>query len=427
MVLISFSPAWVTGQTKPKQRYSLNFQSTVIQQGKFASRSTYDSTNSLTGKAAEARSLTSTLFLDVYLSKRLTVKINPEMAGGSGLSQARGLGGFSNGETFRIGNPAPALYLARGVLEYTIPLGSGKMIRCEDHPLNDSIPEEGLLIGIGKFSLMDYLDGNSFSHDPRDQFLNWGLMSSGAYDYGANTRGYTVGAVVNYFSPNWELSFACNQLPTYANGPDLDKHITKAFGLNFSVERKWTNRLGKGVVRTLVFYNQTKMASYSQATKNPDGPDLASNRQYGRSKTGIAISAEQVLGIDKGIFARLSWNDGHNETWAFTEIDHSVAIGFQGSGFRQSKKDADIWGIAFLGNGLSPDHRNFLKRGGLGFMLGDGRLNYAPELILESYYRFSVPNTGITISPDLQFVANPGYNADRGPVLLYAVRFHVEM
>ena len=193
--ILSFAQA----QT-PKKWYNLNFQSTVIQQCKLKSPSPYDSINSLTGDAAEAKSLTSTLFLDVYLSKRITIKINPEIAGGSGLSQARGLGGFSNGETFRIGNPSPALYLARGLVEWTIPLGGCQKEMATDHPLNDSIPKQGFLLAAGKFSLMDYLDANTFSHDPRDQFLNWGLMSSGAYDYGANTRGYTVGVMAGYFS-----------------------------------------------------------------------------------------------------------------------------------------------------------------------------------------------------------------------------------
>ena len=237
-----------------------------------------------------------------------------------------------------------------------------------------------------------------------------------------------MGFMAGYFSRKWEANFVVNQLPTTANGPTLDDHITKAFGLNCSLERKWENRFGKGVFRTLLFYNQTKMANYIQVTQNPDGPNLEANRKYGRSKMGFALSAEQALGKDKGVFGRVSWNDGKNETWAFTEIDHSLAIGFQGTGFKtNSKSVADIWGIAFLANGLSTPHRDFLAKGGVGFMLGDGKINYAPELILESYYRFSVPGTSISLSPDVQFVANPAYNIDRGPIFLYAIRFHVEI
>lgn len=412
--------------TKNKDWYFFEFQSTVIHQGKAKSRSPYSGENSLSGNAESANSLTSTFFADFYLHKNITIKFNPEMAGGSGLSQARGLGGFSNGETFRIGDPAPAIYVARALVEYTIPLGTEK-VKAPDHILNDSVPLHGFQIAAGKFSLGDYFDGNTYSHDPRDQFMNWGLMSSGAYDYAANTRGYTQGICFSFFSPKWDLAFAAVQVPTFANGPKLDQNIEQSFSLNLSIERKWKSNWGDGTVRLLPFFNRAPMASYrnSMAAAINSAPDVSLNRNFHRTKWGIAISAEQGLGENQGLFARLSWNDGKNETWAFTEIDQSVCLGFQGSGFsNQKNEDPDIWGIALLVNGLSNPHSEYLKKGGLGFMLGDGFLNYAPEWIGEWYYRFQVPKTRFFLSPDVQFVFNPGYNKDRGPVFLYALRFH---
>lgn len=436
LLSVCFFVSWrAIGQIEDKEAakrewYFFEFQSTLIHQGKAKSRSPYSGTNSLTGSPETANSLTSTFFADFYLHKNLTIKFNPEMAGGSGLSQARGLGGFSNGETFRIGNPAPAIYIARALVEYTIPFGDEKSLNlATDHILNDSIPTHGIVISAGKFCLTDYFDGNTYSHDPRDQFMNWSLMSSGAYDYAANTRGYTQGVAVSYFSPKWEMAFAMTKVPTYANGPTLDGNFTKSFSLNLSLERKWENSWGTGVFRLLPFLNRAPMANYQQTNTNPTTPipDVLENRNAIRTKYGFAISAEQALGDGRGVFGRLSWNDGKNETWAFTEIDQSACIGFQGRGFSyQPEKNNDCWGAAVVVNGLSSGHKDYLKKGGIGFMLGDGTLKYAPELISELYYRFQVPKTNFFFSPDVQFVVNPAYNQDRGPVFLYALRFHTE-
>nr|WP_280638282.1 carbohydrate porin [Hymenobacter sp. 5317J-9] len=377
-------------------------------------------------------SFTSTLFIGRRLWKRAAVYFNPEVAGGSGLSSARGIAGFTNGETFRIGVADPVLYLARLYLRQTFALGPGTVE--EEDGLNQLAgprPERYFAVNVGKFSVADFFDQNSYSHDPRTQFLNWGLMSAGGWDYAANTRGYTVGGVLEYVTPAFALRFASTLEPTYANGPTLDFHYGSAHAETLELTKHYHLGSRQGTVRALAFRNVAAMGDYRAATAaNPrlhtDTSAVALFRAPGRTKTGFALNAEQELNANVGLFARLSYNDGRYETWAFTEIDHSASLGLVSTGARWQRPD-DRLGAAVVVNGLSPEHRDYLAAGGYGFIVGDGALNYGLESIGEVYYSFSLPRYHASISPDYQLVINPGYNRDRsGPVHVAAVRLHVE-
>jgi high affinity Mn2+ porin len=357
------------------------------------------------------------------------VFLNPEVAGGSGLSGARGIAGFVNGETFRIGDPAPQLYLARLYLRQVFNLG-GAVENVEDdlNQLAGPHPSRYLAVNVGKFGIADYFDQNSYSHDPRTQFLNWSLMSAGGWDYPANTRGYTVGAVVEYITPHWALRVGSTAMPTTANGPDLDFHYTRAHSETVELTKVYHLRGHQGTVRLLGFRNVAAMGSYRQAVAQANGqqPDVTAARQTDRTKTGFALNAEQEISASVGVFARLSYNDGHNETWAFTEIDHSACLGLTAAGTRWRRPD-DRLGTAVAVNGISAAHRAYLAAGGYGFIIGDGALRYAPECIGEVYYSIAFPRYHSSLSPDYQLVVNPAYNRDRrGPVQVAAVRLHVE-
>jgi carbohydrate-selective porin OprB len=139
------------------------------------------------------------------------------------------------------------------------------------------------------------------------------------------------------------------------------------------------------------------------------------------------------------MFARLGWNDGNTESFAFTEVDRLVSLGGQLSG-RHWLRTEDRVGAAIAVEGLSEPHRQYLAAGGTGFVLGDGRLDYGHEQILEIYYRADIPwplNGGwgvfskhplkIQLSPDFQYIRNPAYNQDRGPVRYWALRVHAEL
>lgn len=380
--------------------------------------------NSLQPDDETANSLTTTFFFGARLWKGGSFYFNPELAGGSGFSQARGIAGFTNGETFRIGSPAPAIYLARAYYKQNIFLSKKRSPTSDDvNQVNENEAEKQLTIIAGKFSAADFFDCNSFSHDPRTQFMNWSLMSTGAWDYPANTRGYTVGGVIQYTSPKLELRYGFTAVPTTANGPVLNYNYAQANASMFEAQYNYSK---KGNIKLLLFYNNAPMGSYSSAVKQTDTVNITAVRSFGRSKYGVSINFEHAFTDNFGLFARASYNDGKNETWAFTEIDESAQIGVSIKGAKWKRKN-DVLGTAAVANQISPEHQIYLAKGGYGFMLGDGRLNYATEFISEIYYSFLIQKWNLALSPAYQMVINPGYNRDRpGPVHVASLRAHVQ-
>lgn len=393
------------------EKYSLKFQMTSVYQWHPAFKANYSGTNSMLPEEQRALSLTSTLFLDVPLWKGGLFTFNPEMSGGEGLSSAKGLGGFPNGETFRIGDHQPVVYMARFLIKQQFQFENNKK----------------LTIVAGKFGLADYFDSSSFSHDPRTQFLNWSLMTHGAWDYAANTRGYTDGLYANYQFNDWQVRGSFSALPTSANGPNLKFNFTKSYAINLELEKKITfKNKDFSTIKILGFKNLANMGNYNLAnTTYITKPDITSVRQDRRTKYGIGINADYTHGDAWGLFGRISYNDGKNETWAFTEIDQSASLGINIKGKNWNRPN-DFAGFAVVTNGLSKSHQKYQQLGGNGFMIGDGNLNYGTENIAEVFYSFAIPHTSFTLSPDYQYVINPGYNKDRGPVQFLALRFHTE-
>ena len=420
--------AQIIKDTTEQKNWSLHLQATVIPQYHFDFTAPYSGNNSLQTSEPTRVSITNTYFIGRRLWKNAAVYFNPEVAGGKGLSGAFGIAGFANGETFRIGSPQLKLYVARIYFEQKFAIGDGASLNEDDlNQLREYAPAKYISIRAGKFSLADFFDANSYSHDPRTQFFNWSLMSNGAWDYPANTRGYTVGGIIEYHTPGGAVRFAATQEPTYANGPTLDDHIDKSFGLTAEGEKNFTLHGHKAILRLLLFHNKAPMGSYREAiAQNPLSPDIADVRVYSKTKSGAGISYEQELGKYTGLFVRAGWNDGKNETWAFTEIDNTLSAGISVDGEKWKRK-GDTWALAFVTNGLSDAHRDYLKAGGYGFIVGDGALNYNRETIFETYYSFSIPLLFVTLSPDYQFVINPAYNKDRGPVHIVALRLHVQL
>jgi high affinity Mn2+ porin len=414
--------------TLKQQRFSFHFQTTVVNQFKPAFHAPYTGGNSLKPEKDNQVSITGTLFAGLRLWKYASVFVNPEIAGGSGLSGALGVGASTNGETFRVGDPKPSIYLARLFIEQLIPLSKKKVFEETGfNSLGRYVPEKYLAITVGKISVADYFDDNRYSHDPRSQFLSWGLMSNGAWDYPANVRGYTPGVVLRFVSPRWELRYAAALMPHEANSNNMDWHINKSLsqslegGYNYSIH----NRTGH--IYGLLFFTMARMGSYSEAlNSHADTIDITASRKYGRTKWGWGISFDQELADNLGMFIRCSWNDGRNETWAFTEIDRSISGGIRVDGNKWKRKYDEI-GLGFVLSGLSDAHRNYLKAGGYGFILGDGKLNYGTENVLEVYYQAALFRNYIFLSGTYQFVLNPGYNIDRGPAHVLSVRLHVEI
>ncbi len=415
----------------PTPRFNLHFQTTYIYQYKPAFGADYSGQNSI--KTAEERdnSITATLYLGMRLWKGAELYINPEIAGGSGLSGAYGMAASTNGETFRVGDPSPTLYLARGYLKQTITLDHGKDTLMSDgqNQIQTSYSNRSLSFYLGKFSLGDLFDNNAYASGPRTSFLNWCFMNNGAWDYAANLRGYTYSFTTALQWDNMTYKAALATMPIVANGPDLNTDLSQEYAINAEVTRAFKLHKKDGHLRLLGYYNNGDMGNYSLAIANAlpgNVPNVISTRKYFRDKYGFGLNFDQQLTETLGIFARAGWSDGQNETWCFTEADQSVSAGLSINGANWKRKDDNI-GVAIVVNGLSKIHEQYLADGGLGFQLGDGALNYANETVAECYYNYKPISSGLWLSLDYQFALNPGYNKDRGPVNVFSFRAHVEL
>jgi high affinity Mn2+ porin len=411
------------------ERFSIHAQTTVINQFKPAFQAPYSGDNSLVTQQESKTSLTSTLYMGLRLWKGASVFVNPEIAGGSGLSEALGIAAATNGETFRIGDPAPKIYLARLFYKQVFALTHERTYQSSDfNQLGESVPDTYFSFTIGKIGAADYFDDNEFSHDPRTQFLSWALMDNGAWDYPANTRGYTPSLVLEYVSPKYELRYGFSLMPLTANGNEMNWDISKSGSHTLEYTHRHTFRGQPGAIRLLGFFTTTRMGNYKQSLAlNPTEPSIADARQYGNTKYGFGVNAEQQITGAVGGFFRASWNDGNNETWAFTEIDRSLSAGLSIAGLRW-KRENDHIGIAYVTSGISDPHQAYLKAGGKGFMLGDGKLNYSWEHLAELYYAAKLVEKHLYLTGTYQFLVNPGYNRDRqGPVNIFSVRLHASI
>ncbi|NWJ42309.1 MAG: carbohydrate porin [Geothrix sp.] len=406
--------------------WSLHGQATTVSQTHGEFSSPYQGPNSLRPGKEWATSFTTTLMAGLRPWQGTEVYLDLEGAAGKGVSGVLGLAGAPNGETYRVGSPDFRAAVARFMVRQTFDLGGeAQTVEADAHQLGGTRASRRLVIHLGKFSVMDVFDANAYAHDPRSQFLNWTLMGHGAWDYPADTRGYTWGCAAEIYWDAWALRFGRFAEPLEANQLEMDRGIARAHGDVVEVEHGHTIGGLAGVVRLMAFRNTTRMGDYRQSlAESPTAPDITATRAYGRVKQGWGLNLEQSLTGDLGAFARWSWSDGRTESWAFTEVDRSASAGLALKGSDWGRPQ-DCVGAAFVQNGLSPDHRDYLAAGGLGFLLGDGRLSYVPERILEAYYALAL-GRHLTATLDAERIWNPGYNGDRGPVTLYAFRLHAQ-
>lgn len=408
--------------------WSAGTQATYVDQWHYGFPSAYDGPNSLQNVTDVEHTFSYSLFLDRKVWQGGELIYNPEIFQGHGLSQTLGVAGFPNGEAVKSGFANLHYNTSRLFLRQVIGLGGEKENLKQDvNQVAETVDVNRLTISIGKFSANDVFDDNAYAHDPRTQFMNWSMWESTAWDYPADVVGFTSGCVVEWNTENTTLHYGIFMEPDAPNSARMDWHVLKAHGqiLQFDYRYKWGSH--SGTVRPFVYWNQGKMGNFNlaneAATASGDVADTTATRAY-RSKVGFGVSWDQELGGNLGIFARLSWDDGRTETWAFTQVDRSVATGLslKGGGW---KRPDDVVGVGIAVDGLSPEQRDYLVAGGTGLIIGDGALRYRPEQILETYYAFQALKW-LQLSFDFQYIKNPAYNADRGPVPVYAVRAHVQ-
>ena len=406
---------------------SAKFQTTYVWQGKSPFGAPYSGPHSLSPDREKSYSFTATAALGTRAWTGGEFYFNPEVAQGVPLSGLTGLGGFTNGEIARTSGPNPTFYRARLFARQTWGFGGGsESVQSDANQLAGSVDRRRLVLTAGNLAVLDIFDDNRFSHDPRTQFLNWSLMTHGAYDYAADARGYSWGFALEYFHDASTLRAGRFIQPKEPNQLALDPRVFKHYGDQVEIERAYALANRPGKLRILVFRNVARMAGYQDAldlaAQAGGAPDINAVRTVERVKHGLGLNFEQEISPTVGLFGRASWADGQTETYAFTEIDRSLSggVSVKGGAFGRAR---DSLGIAYVRNGLSTAHRDYLGAGGLGFFLGDGALNYRPENILEAYYSLNVAKNTL-FSADFQRISNLGYNADRCPATVVSARLH---
>ena len=411
----------------------LGAQFNGIYQNMPAFHSPYQGEKSLRFDQGFGREFTHTygIYFGSQLTRWLQAYLDLEMFRGKGISEGLGLGGYVNGDVIRAGpaNLGQNPYLARLYLRYLIPLSEERTSPEEPSmgQLPSSEPTSRIEIKFGRLALTDDMDLNRYANNQRTQFFNYAFLFNTAWDYASDTRGYSQGITVSLIKPSWRLTFGSYQVPTTSNGINLDYQIYRARGDNLELTLK-PNKLGT-VVRLLAYRNMGRMGSYREAldiaAATSTVPDVHANEQPGRTKYGFGINLEQPLtdNGETGLFARASWSDGHTSTWSYTEADRHISAGMQVSGVHWGRIE-DHFGIAYGVNGLATLHKQYLAAGGIGMLIGDGKLNYGLEQVFEIYYRIQLGRY-VQISPDFQYIWNPGYNRDRGPVQVYGLRLHL--
>ena len=410
---------------------ALGTQINVIGQDLRPLKSPYAYTNSLRAHGDTKISHAYGAYVGVQAGKRLQGYLDIEMIRGKGISSVTGLAGPTNGDvlrqgTFDLGNGP---YVARAFVRYTVPLAGADadtLQRGVDQ-MPGIVARRRIEITAGKLAASDLFDVNRYANTTRQQFMNWDFFNNTAWDFAADTRGYSNGVAIAWIHPVWTLRLGSFQMPTVANGNKFDSDLRRARGDH--VELTLTAPSTGTVARVLGFMNHGRMGNYTEALATARArntvPDIAADDQVGRTKYGWGLNLEQPLADagETGAFARVGWSDGRNESFVFTEVDRHASVGLQLSGVHWSRS-SDRIGIAVVQTGIVQAHRDYLNAGGLGFLLGDGKLNYGPEQIAETYYRAQM-GTYFQISPDLQYIRNPGYNRDRGPAVVLSLRVNL--
>jgi hypothetical protein len=388
--------------------------------------------NSLGPEAESAISGLFTIFLAYRPTRTTELILDPEMALGGGLSQALGVAGFPNLDVVRNPTLGHAPYIARAQIHQIIPL-SNEWVPNEDRgPISSfvEVPKHRLELRFGKMSTADLFDINPAASDSHLQFMNWTVDNNGAWDYAADTRGYTYGLVIEYQGPRIEARLGEMLMPKVANGIDVDFNFTRARADNLELEIKYgLQARWRGTLRLLVYQNTANMGNYRQSIDAVAGmpgvaPNVTLTRAQGRVKRGVGANViQEIAGVARAC-ARLGWSTGDLESFAYTEVENTVLFGADILGVYW-RRPTDRTGLAFVSNGISSDHADYLAAGGLGFLLGDGYLKYSRETIVEHYYNVHVWR-GLSFAEDVQFIAHPGYNSDRGPVWVFSLRGHLE-
>jgi high affinity Mn2+ porin len=411
-----------------EERFAFHGQFTYIEQETGSFKAPYAGPNSLSpDQGRETTDLT--LFAGARLWHGAEIWINPEIDEGFGLDNTLGVAGFPSGEAYKVGKNKPYFRLARMFVRETLDLdGDRESVAADLNQLGGSRSSNRWVFTVGKFSVVDIFDNNQYAHDPRNDFLNWGAIETGSFDYAADAWGYTVGAAAEWYQGAWTARAGVFDGSNVPNSEHLEPGVHEV-QIDLELERRHEFLGHPGKVLLTAYGTRARLGlldeavTIAQATDNP--VDIAGTRRL-RNRFGADVSLEQELSKDLGIFARVGKSSGNVEAYDFSDIDRTVSAGLSLKGSRWTRVD-DTVGFAGIVNGISATREQFLNAGGLGILVGDGQLPHpGPEQILETYYKAALfPHAQLTF--DYQWVDHPGYNRDRGPVSIFAVRFHAQL
>ena len=398
-------------------------QATYIQQGYPGFHSPYEGQNSLTGGAQTKNTASVTAFIGLRPWEGAEVFYAPELAQGFGLSGTLGLGGFSNGEAQKAGFAYPHYNTSRLFIRQTFGFGGDQETVEQDQThFASKVDVSRLSFTVGRVFLPDFIDNNAYADEPRTGFLNWAIWAAGAFDFPADQPGYSWGAFAELNQKDWAVRAGYLLMPKVSNSNYFDPDVFGRGEYLLETELRYSLLSHPGKLRLIGWVNSAYSGSYADTLANPSLDLDISQTREGRVKYGAVANFEQSISDQFGLFSRLSWNNGKTEIMSFTDIDASASFGGVLKGTMWSRPD-DTIGIAGAINALSPEHRAFIAAGGLGILIGDGALNYQTERILETYYSYALAKQ-TTLTFDYQFIVNPAYNADRGPVSIFSARFH---
>ena len=410
------------------QAYAFHAQATLVEQGHDAFASPYSGPYSLAPDAEGRETFDLTLFLGARPWKGGEVWVNPEIDQGFGLSDTLGVAGFPSGEAYKIGKAEPYFRLQRLFLRQTFDLsGDSNPVDPDLNQLGGAQTSDRVVVTVGKFAVTDVFDTNVYAHDPKHDFLNWALIDTGTFDYAADAWGYTVGAAVEWRRGPWTLRTGVFDLSVVPNSPTLDAGFGQ-FQLEGEVERRYAIGGRDGAVKVTGFLTRGRMGDYEDAINLAQQtgvvPSTALVRQY-RGRGGLSLDIQQQIFDGLGAFLRAGVAGGRTEVYEFADIDRTLAAGLSLGGKRWGLP-GDTVGLAGILNGISSDYQQYLALGGLGVLIGDGRLPHpGPEEIIETYYDHPLGKV-VHVALDFQFVDNPAYNRDRGPVAIVAARMHAQ-
>ncbi len=404
----------------PKRHgWDLHFQSTLIGQGDLPFSAKYSGANSLEphGEVEDTFSFDVTTGIQLWRGAEFFTDVL--MWQGFGLSKTTGVAAFPNGEAFRVGKTYPDAAIARAYLQETLPLGhGGKMARDSD---TTHRRDSQLTFTVGRFAATDVFDKNAYAGDARTEFMNWAFVSNATWDYPANVLGFTSGAAAELDLHNWAARLGVFQVSRVQNGMRLDWNLRQNWSLAGEIERRYSVLDRAGALRLLAWEERAHLGNYQQSLLQPQNIQLNGRLRY-RSKYGFGINLEQEIRKDLGMFMRLGWSDGKNETWEFTDVDRTASVGLSLKGDAWRRPEDSI-GLGAVVNGISAAHRQFLAAGGLGITVGDGALDYRSERLGEAYYSWKAARH-LALTLDYQLAINPAYNHVRGPANIFATRLH---